>query len=318
MEDITDELLRKAELQRLDAETARQKAETHKYELEAQELAKRINNRWFFGRFFIQSIVSGVVAAGLVASWFVEDLPIILGTEAEVQRIENELLSKKIDQRSVELSEQNVILQKRVEAQQIQLIDAKQELNDALNQSEEAKAKAVELSEQLKIFAEQINQLEKQQATAAEKTQITELANIAQAASKNVNSQIEQLQTQQSAAQTSLDSLTLQKQQLDNFRYIVGFYSYKVSNKNHDDVANYFVGEGYTVRNSTILSNRTNWLAGRSTVLYYADESKSKAKQIADNLGKITKSKFNVKRGAGLGVSTGDEKWTFFIHYIGT
>lgn len=318
MENITDESLRKAELHRLEAETVRQKAEAHKYELESRELEKRIHQRWFHGRYFIQSIVAGLVAAALVASWFVNDLPTILSTEAEVQRVQNELLSKKIDQEKVALQEQKDVLQQRVEAQKIQLKDseaAAEELKTALKNSE---ANAIELKNQLTKVTEQIERLEKQQASTDTKAQISELANITRVASNNVNTQIEQLQTQQDAAKSSLDSLALQKKQLDNFRYVVGFYSLNVSDKSHDDVANYFVDRGYTVRNATILNSRTNWLAYHPTVLYYAEESKSKAEKIAEDLSKITKTKFNVQLGKGLGVGAGDEKWTFFVHYIGS
>jgi len=53
-----------------------------------------------------------------------------------------------------------------------------------------------------------------------------------------------------------------------------------------------------------------------SAVMYYADTSEQKAGELAREMKRITGSSFEVKRGSRLGVIQGQERWTFFIHWL--
>jgi cell division protein FtsL len=102
-----------------------------------------------------------------------------------------------------------------------------------------------------------------------------------------------------------------------NASYSLGLYAYGVSAEEFNRVSAFVREEGYYVTTETLLENKTSWLAPSSTVFYYHPDAEEKAKKITNNLTKLTGTEFKFGRGAGLAVVKGQEKWTFFVHYIG-
>jgi len=122
---MSDEKLRKAEIAKIEAETEKLKAEMN-------EVNARLKIKWFEERFFVQAIVAGIVAAGLLTAWSVEYLEPILSKnnriaemEVEIKRHENELINvqhkiseNKLKQELAEISRKNqelIIQTKRLE-----------------------------------------------------------------------------------------------------------------------------------------------------------------------------------------------------------
>ena len=65
-----------------------------------------------------------------------------------------------------------------------------------------------------------------------------------------------------------------------------------------------------------MLTKRASWVAVKSTIFYYHENTFTKAEAIASDLGKIAGSTFKISRGAGLEVGQGKEQWTIIVHYI--
>ena len=101
-----------------------------------------------------------------------------------------------------------------------------------------------------------------------------------------------------------------------NKKYLVGYYALDVTDSEFTKVLKALGNEGYTIVTHTLLATRTGWLAGESTVLYYSSQSEATATKLADQLTSITGTKFNIKRGAGLGVPKGQEDQRLFVHFV--
>lgn len=134
--------------------------------------------------------------------------------------------------------------------------------------------------------------------------------------------ELTQNQLEKSTNEEDVNSLTNQKsefvRQTTNARYAVGVYAYNITKEQFATVRNFISNEGYYMTADSLLQEKPSWLAGKSTVHYYDRESKEKAQQLADALTKLTGIQFVTNHGAGYGVIKGQEKWTFFIHVIGT
>jgi hypothetical protein len=103
----------------------------------------------------------------------------------------------------------------------------------------------------------------------------------------------------------------------ENAKYAVGVYGFAVSADQYEQVRTRLQTEGYEISQGSLLEHRPSWLSPGSTVLYYEEASREKASNIAADLSKVTGANFAVVRGAGLGVLVGQERWSFFVHYVG-
>ena len=103
----------------------------------------------------------------------------------------------------------------------------------------------------------------------------------------------------------------------ENAKYAVGLYGFAVSNEAFEHVRSALQADGYIISQQSLLDDRPSWLSPRSTVLYYDKERREKALNIATELSKVAGAEFVVATGHGLGVIPGQERWTFFVHYVG-
>jgi cell division protein FtsB len=103
----------------------------------------------------------------------------------------------------------------------------------------------------------------------------------------------------------------------ENAKYSVGLYGFAVSNEGYEHVRSTLQADGYAISQGDLLDDRPTWLSPRSSVLYYDEASRKKALSIATELSKVAGAEFAVAKGAGLGVIKGQERWTFFVHYVG-
>lgn len=67
----------------------RDRAEARKLELEASLLARKLREPWYKGRYFVQSIVGGVVCAGLLATWGVGYFSPLMNKKQELAQLES-------------------------------------------------------------------------------------------------------------------------------------------------------------------------------------------------------------------------------------
>lgn len=103
----------------------------------------------------------------------------------------------------------------------------------------------------------------------------------------------------------------------NNSQYLLTVYGYAISEKEYMAVEKRLNSKGYSVNEGYVLSYRPRWLATVPMVLYYDQSSAPKAKELALWMTKMTSVKFGIQKGSGLGVIKGQEKNTFFIHYVG-
>jgi len=101
-----------------------------------------------------------------------------------------------------------------------------------------------------------------------------------------------------------------------NARYALGFYAIGAGQSKYDSVHAELQSMGYVITQGSALDTRPSWLSTTSAVMYYADASEQKARELATEMKRLTGSTFEVKRGSGLGVIKGQERWTFFIHWV--
>lgn len=105
---------------------------------------------------------------------------------------------------------------------------------------------------------------------------------------------------------------------LKNEEVTIGIHRLRYSDESiMNDVTNKLTSEEYEIIGNFYHQDRASWMATVSTVFYYGnDESKRRASEISDYLGKAMNIDFNVRKGAGLGVDKTRKNYHHFIHII--
>jgi hypothetical protein len=82
---------------KLESEIAKNKADQQKSEIEAEEIRKRLNQKWYKSRIFVQTGIGAIVAAALIATWFVGFFEPILSYKQNLERLRgsNALIRKR-------------------------------------------------------------------------------------------------------------------------------------------------------------------------------------------------------------------------------
>lgn len=117
---------------RLQSEMARNRAERRKLLLEALETRQRLRRRWYQRKYLFESVIAGLVAAGLLVAWYVEYFSPILRSEVKLQSIKNEVA----ELRNAELSNENKELKRRLESDIIDFVLNSQEFVRTLEELE--------------------------------------------------------------------------------------------------------------------------------------------------------------------------------------
>ncbi|HEY0021772.1 MAG TPA: hypothetical protein VGB24_02650 [Longimicrobium sp.] len=100
--------------------------------------------------------------------------------------------------------------------------------------------------------------------------------------------------------------------------YTVAGYCYSVAQAQCQSMQQAIRDRGYTVVRGGPLSRRPSWLAPRSTVLYYDANAAADAQQLAGVLQQQTGVRFEVSQGGGLGVSSGQQRYSLRVHFVGS
>lgn len=83
------------ENERLKSEIGRNRAERRKLLLEAIETRQRLRRPWYKVQYLLQTVLAGIVAAGLLAAWIVNYFEPILKKGNELAKLENKILESK-------------------------------------------------------------------------------------------------------------------------------------------------------------------------------------------------------------------------------
>jgi outer membrane protein OmpA-like peptidoglycan-associated protein len=104
-----------AEMRRIESETAKNEAERRKFIAEAEEVEKRVREKWHLIGPFVKWALAGVIVAGLIANWFIFYFSPMLQTKQINAELEN-AKQKKIN----ELQYQENEIQKKINEEQRQ------------------------------------------------------------------------------------------------------------------------------------------------------------------------------------------------------
>lgn len=176
----------------------RRVAERRKLELQVRELEKRLNAKWYSGRFFIEVLSGAVVASALLATWIISYMQPLLSKKQEIAALEVQIQSKEIQRQKLENDEHARVLQdenKLVKAQLVALGNSNLSLK---RQQDDAERNAQLLKEQLSSQEKVLrNLLSRVAFSGSDRQAIQQLATQSKAAEQAVHQSIQRLQAQQ-------------------------------------------------------------------------------------------------------------------------
>ncbi len=172
---------------RIEVEIARHKAERQKLELESEQITKNLNQKWYKGKFFLETIVAGLVASGLLAAWVIIYLQPIITIKHEIAELENE----KLDLEKLRDREQHFQEKKKLDAR---LTLALAENEATLSELAEQQAQAKSLQEQFQELSKNYDVLLSQvDISDNERKRITKLSGNAQDQIRTLDTKIADL-----------------------------------------------------------------------------------------------------------------------------
>lgn len=124
-------------------------AEKQKLERETELLEKQLSQKWYSGRFIVQAVVGGAVAAGLLAVWAIGYIQPIVKKENELASIENKVAKMQIELERIEARRRTDALAKDAEAAKKTITDLVRQNSIFKNQLEEETKRVLALQGRL-------------------------------------------------------------------------------------------------------------------------------------------------------------------------
>lgn len=200
------------EASRFQSDIARLRAEEAKFLAEAQEIEKRNRSTVFTPKILLQSLVAGLVAAGLLVAWGIGYLKPILERNQELSRIENKILSAENRQQKVRNNEQKISLALLKKALGQDLDQLQEENKKLQSQIDDSKTLSTTLKSRMEDLSRQYEQLSREKVlTASEKNQFEILAVEAQMEVANLRNELGELALAQDQAQANSRSISDQR-----------------------------------------------------------------------------------------------------------
>src|SRR5687767_11843882 len=97
-------------------------AECRKVELEAAELERKLNRKWYRARFFIETVVGAVVASALVATWIMSYMQPLLNRRQEAALLDAQIQAKLGERQRLENEARTAILEREKNVARNQLV----------------------------------------------------------------------------------------------------------------------------------------------------------------------------------------------------
>ena len=226
--DSQPQALSNAEL-RQQSERARIDAEMRKPELEAAEIEKRLKEKWYTGRLLVQTFVGAIVAAALLAAWFIGYLQPILQKKQDLRKLEVQALSLKN-----EVQEHLNALQQQDNERRAKALAAENEFlknnlhraaaenNDLLSSLRQAESLAMERQSLLEKLAGEFATLAlKRPLTEKERSDLTEIARTAGEAANTLQQEIQIVRVARDEAELRSERITKQLSTLRELRTVL-------------------------------------------------------------------------------------------------
>ena len=196
-------------------EDLRNRAEARKFDLEAEEIEKRLSRHWLSPVSVMQAILGGVIAAGLLTAWFIVYLQPLLSAKSELANVaaqlhktkaENlEILRKDLEARAVQLSAEKSGVQIQLDAmivQNAELEDQQRLIEARLQEAQTQQSQLSAESEQLARRAE---------LTLAERQRLERIAAESIKQLAELESQLQVLREAQASSSERATALTAQR-----------------------------------------------------------------------------------------------------------
>lgn len=201
-----------AQARKILAHARKVEAEANRLELEATEIKQRIDQKWYKGRFFVEAIVGGIVAAGLLSGWFIQYFKPILSHEQELVKIEIRRLEQENKLETATNKEKAILLAKQNSEIRNQLSQLTNKNNDLKGAQGEAVELAKSLKQQLEETKASYNILsQKSELTEAERQEYEELYGQAKNQLTAVQNDISKLESAKKETEKRTEDIILQK-----------------------------------------------------------------------------------------------------------
>lgn len=193
---------------------ARAVAQTRILELQARELESRLNTRWFEGRFLVQSLVGGAVAAGLFSAWMIGYAQPIISRKQEVAQLDAAIQAKRNERQQLENEERARVMESENRRIREELTSLQQINNAVHRQQADSAQQALDLQRRLNERDTELRALgAKIEQDSALRRRLAALSQAAQDDSKRLQETIDRLQSEKMAsearARTISDGLTV-------------------------------------------------------------------------------------------------------------
>lgn len=202
------------ESRKLESEIQMNMIQSQKLSIEAKEIEKRINQKWFNWRILMQSAVGGIVGSALLAAWLVGYFNPVLSAKHEIAKLENEELkieAQKQKRENEEIQKQLQDMQSTFEEQLKSTQNQNETLQKTLVKTEE---RAKSLKEKLENLSKKINILAKNQITEDKKKQYTQIVEETNKEVEALQAQISQLNNEKTKTKAHTDRIVFQIENL--------------------------------------------------------------------------------------------------------
>ena len=158
--------LEEAEIRKLETESLKNEAERDKALHEIEEISQRIKHSAFSPKGILQSVVAGIIAAGLLSVWAIGYLQPILHKKAELALLDNRILKTKNE----EHTEQNKKISMSLKNERI---EAKKRLQELVFQNEKLLKKQLETRNRTETLKTSLTELKKEYSQLSKAESIT-------------------------------------------------------------------------------------------------------------------------------------------------
>lgn len=172
--------------------------------LENEEIRDRLHRPWYFARWVSQSVVAGIVAAGLLAAWMITYMQPIISRKQEIASLDALIQQKVNESEKIANEARTRVLSSQIETARTEFAKLAQ-LNRSLRGQQAAAAEqAMKAQRQVAAQEKQLRELSQQTSIAqAERLRLISLANEAQARSVQLGKDIQVLRRDQQASAAS-------------------------------------------------------------------------------------------------------------------
>lgn len=190
---------------RLESEIAKNKAERQKFEIESEEIRKRLLQKWYQGRIFVQTGIGAIVAAALIAAWFVGFFEPILSHKQNIERLKNSMLSLENERQKRQNKAQQEDNERQISSFRKDLASLQQENKTFLEALAKSKQQAEAQKEQLEKRRSELMELSQKPTAGKERPRFALKEQVFEKQIESIDQRIQEIgEAQQSTKERSV------------------------------------------------------------------------------------------------------------------